>query len=203
MRAVDACRDGDGFLVVTEDGRELRCRRLIITTGVVDRLPQLEGFADHYGVSAFHCPSCDAYECRGLAIAAYGWAEQVSGFAVGLLQWASDVVVLTDGHRFDGDERHLEVLAEEPGDLRAIRLRDGEEIACQRLFFTVDHVDATDLPDRLGCERTDEGCLVVDRDGLTTVPGVYVAGDITPGMQLVQVAAGKGASPGSSAGWPG
>jgi len=210
-RAVDACREGDGFLVVTDDGGQLRCRRVIVATGVVDRFPELEGFRDHYGVSAFHCPSCDAFECRGLAIAAYGWEERVAGFAVSLLEWASDVVVLTDGRRFDGDQRHLDVLADrgirvvaepavamvgEPGDLRGIRLDNGEEVACQRLFFSVNHDDATDLPDRLGCARTDEGCLKVDRDGLTSVPGVYAAGDITPGMQLVQVAAGKGAAAG-------
>jgi pyruvate/2-oxoglutarate dehydrogenase complex dihydrolipoamide dehydrogenase (E3) component len=33
---------------------------------------------------------------------------------------------------------------------------------------------------------------VVDHEGCTTVPGVYGAGDVTPGIQLAAVAAGKG-----------
>jgi pyruvate/2-oxoglutarate dehydrogenase complex dihydrolipoamide dehydrogenase (E3) component len=33
----------------------------------------------------------------------------------------------------------------------------------------------------------------VDADGATTIPGVFAAGDVTPGLQLLQVAAGSGA----------
>ena len=40
---------------------------------------------------------------------------------------------------------------------------------------------------------TEDGCLLVDSDGQTTIEGFYAAGDITPGIQLVSVAVGKGA----------
>ena len=46
---------------------------------------------------------------------------------------------------------------------------------------------------------TDEGCVVVDDEGATTVPGLYACGDVTPGMHLVQVAAAKGAVAGIGA----
>jgi hypothetical protein len=35
----------------------------------------------------------------------------------------------------------------------------------------------------------DDGYVAVDGNGETTVPGVYAAGDLSPGMQLVRVAA--------------
>jgi pyruvate/2-oxoglutarate dehydrogenase complex dihydrolipoamide dehydrogenase (E3) component len=44
----------------------------------------------------------------------------------------------------------------------------------------------------LGCTLTPEGCVVVDADHQTSVPGVYAAGDVVPGIQLVQVAAAHG-----------
>lgn len=50
----------------------------------------------------------------------------------------------------------------------------------------------------LGCELTGEGCVAVDDHGETSVPGVYAAGDLTPGLQLVQVAAAGGAVAGVS-----
>jgi thioredoxin reductase len=64
------------------------------------------------------------------------------------------------------------------------------------VFFSIAHVPASDLADQLGCRWTDEGCVEVDAQGRTTVPGVYAAGDMTPGMQLVQVAAAGGATAG-------
>ena len=38
----------------------------------------------------------------------------------------------------------------------------------------------------------EDGYLVVDAEGATTAPGVFAGGDLTPGLQLVQVAAGSG-----------
>ena len=81
--------------------------RVVLATGVVDACPDLEGFADHYGASAFHCPACDGHEAEGRDVVAYGWDERLVGFAASLLNWAKSVTVLTSGHRFDGDDACL------------------------------------------------------------------------------------------------
>ncbi|HEX8934327.1 MAG TPA: FAD-dependent oxidoreductase, partial [Pseudonocardiaceae bacterium] len=52
------------------------------------------------------------------------------------------------------------------------------------------------LAEQLGCELTEEGCLLVNSEGQTTIEGLYAAGDITPGIQLVSVAVGKGTTAG-------
>jgi thioredoxin reductase len=210
-RVVTAAPDGDGgFQVLTETGR-FAARRLVLATGVRDQFPDVEGFFDHYGASVFHCPSCDGYEAKGRPVVAIGWSEQVVGFALELLGWASQVTVVTDGRRFQGDaehrrmlERHGVAVREETaleligarGDLRAIRLAGGETVGCELGFFSIAHHPVTGLGEQLGCQRDAQGYLVVDANGATTVPGVYAAGDVTPGLQLVQVAAGSGASAG-------
>jgi thioredoxin reductase len=207
-RAVKAAPDGKGrFEVVTETERYTG-RRLMLATGVRDQFPDVEGFFDHYGASVFHCPSCDGYEAKGRPVVAIGWSEQVVGFALELLGWASQVTVVTDGRRFEGDgghrdtlERHGVAVREETalelvgtrGDLRALRLGGGETVECQLGFFSIAHHPLTGLATQLGCERDPDGYLIVDANGATTVPGVFAAGDVTPGLQLVQVAAGSGA----------
>ena len=207
-RAVKAVADGHGgFEVVTETER-LACRRLVLATGVRDEFPQVGGFFEHYGASVFHCPSCDGYEAKGRPVAAIGWSEQVVGFALELLGWASQVTVVTHGRRFEGDEEHRRALerhgvavreeaavelAGSRGDLRAVRLEGGDGVECQLAFFSIAHHPVTGLGEQLGCERDRDGYLVVDAEGATTVPGVFAAGDVTPGLQLVQVAAGSGA----------
>ncbi|HEU0132741.1 MAG TPA: NAD(P)/FAD-dependent oxidoreductase [Mycobacteriales bacterium] len=208
-----ARRSGDGF-AVTVDGEEHEALRLVLCTGVEDEFPEVDGFFDHYGASVFHCPTCDGYEAQGRDVVVLGWNEYVAAFAVTLLDWAATVLVVTDGRRFPGDEGDRVTLASfgihvvedvaesfvgTRGDLRGVRLRTLGEVPCGLVFFTVAHRPRTTLAAQLGVETSPEGCVLVDENGETNVPGVYAAGDLTPGMQLVQVAAAKGAVAGISA----
>jgi thioredoxin reductase len=207
-RVDGAARSGDGGFVLQIDGREERARRLVLATGVVDEFPDIEGFFEHYGASIFHCPSCDGFEARDRDVVCIGWDEHVPGFALSLLDWARSVTVVTDGRRFDADEEDRSRLVAagidvvqrtcvgfegERGSLRGLRFEDGATISCDLAFFSIAHHPNTELAVQLGCELTDEGCLQVDEACRTSVDGVYGAGDLTPGIQLVQVAAAKGA----------
>ncbi|MFN2607067.1 MAG: NAD(P)/FAD-dependent oxidoreductase [Acidimicrobiales bacterium] len=208
VRATAVRQDGPGrFTVATDDGAQLTTRRLVLATGVEDELPPVQGIEEHYGASAFHCPTCDGYEARDRRVVVLGWGAQVAGLALELMDWAAEVTMVTGGRRFEGDERHRRALARHGvplveheaaelvgprGDLQAVCLADGRELACDLVFFSVAHHPRTDLAVSLGCRLTDEGCLEADAEGRTSVDGVYGAGDITPGMQLVAVAVAKG-----------
>lgn len=206
--ATGASRLEDGRFVLDTDTGPVTSRRLVLATGVRDAFPEVAGFFDHYGTSAFHCPSCDGYEARDRQVVVIGWNEEVADFALNLLHWAAAVAVVTDGRRFEGDagdrrrlgEHAVPMVEQEAvdmvgrrGDLRGVRLGDGSTLACDMAFFSIAHVPSTTLAEQLGCELDDEGYVVVDECGETAVPGVYAAGDLTPGLQLVQVAAAKGA----------
>ena len=54
----NACLHQEGFLLTLKDGTELVTRKLLIATGVRDRLPDLSGIQDFYGKSVHHCPYC-------------------------------------------------------------------------------------------------------------------------------------------------
>ena len=209
--ATGARREPDGRFVVTLDGAEYPGLRLILAMGVVDEFPEVEGFFDHYGTSVFHCATCDGYEAQGRMVVILGWGEQVVSFAVGLLAWADKLTVVTEGHPLEGDERHRALLARhgiglveddavalvgERGALRGVRLAGGDQLDADLVFFSIAHRPRLELAHQLGCEVDDDGCLIVDRDGLTSVPGCYAAGDITPGFQLAPIAVGKGAAAG-------
>lgn len=204
----------DAFAVATDDGGEILAHRLVLATGVEDDLPQLAHFAEHYGVSAFHCPACDGYEARDRDVVALGWDARLAGFAGTLLTWARSVTIVTDGRRFTGDDGHRQACARhgvaiveecaselvgEPGALTGVRLATGDVVPAQLLFFSFGHRPRTELATALGCDIDDEGYVVVDRDGATTVPGVFAAGDVTAGFQIVQRAAGSGAAAGTAA----
>ena len=60
------------FSVVCADGFTLTARKILLTTGLTDELPQLEGIERLYGRSVLHCPYCDGFEHRDQPIAVYG-----------------------------------------------------------------------------------------------------------------------------------
>src|SRR4051812_47915094 len=211
---IEASREGDAFRLGCADGTSLTALRVVLATGVTDACPELEGFDAHYGASAFHCPACDGYDARGRDVVAYGWDERLVGFATSLLDWARSVTVLTDGRGFAGDEACLEVLSHHDvevvetcatrmlgrrGALEGVELADGRVVPAEVLFFSVDHAPRTALARDLGCGIDDEGYVEIDAEGRTTADGVYAAGDVVPGLQLVQVAAAQGTTAGVAA----
>jgi len=204
-------RRADGLFEVGED---LVCHRLVLACGVKDAFPEVDGFAEHYGASVFHCPACDGYEGRDRDVVALGWDERLVGFSDTLLNWARSTTIVTNGRRFEGDETARATLAEHGtvlleldavrlvgsrGDLKGLELSDGRVLPTSLVFFSVDHEPSTALARALGCELDDEGYVVVDREGQTSCQGVYAAGDLTPGLQLVQTATASGAVAGVGA----
>ncbi|HWD77283.1 MAG TPA: NAD(P)/FAD-dependent oxidoreductase, partial [Kribbella sp.] len=63
-----ARRDDDGFEVELADGRSYRGRRLLVTTGLTDVLPDVPGLAERWGRDVVHCPYCHGWEVKDQAI---------------------------------------------------------------------------------------------------------------------------------------
>jgi thioredoxin reductase len=197
--------EGGGFAVETE--REtVPVKRVIIATGVRDAFPEIDNFFDFYGTSVFNCPACDGYEASGKHVVLFGWEPHVIAFATHLLEWARSVTVVTDGPPFEAGcpiddrivvyEEDAVALTGAEGQLRTVRLADGREIDADLAFFSIATTPINEFARQLACEINEEGCVIVDENGRTSVDGVYAAGDIVPGPHLVQMAAASGAAAG-------
>ena len=203
-RVQSLVRREDGLFEVDDD---LLAHRLVLACGVKDVLPDVGDFDVHYGASVFHCPSCDGYEARDKHVVALGWDPHLVGFAETLKNWATSVTVVTNGISFQGDagcrseldthdielvEKNAVRFLGERGDLTGLELEGGEVLKTSMVLFSLAHEPNVALGTSLGCELDEEGYLAVNSKGLTSVPGVYAAGDVTPGLQLVSVAAASG-----------
>lgn len=207
QRAVGARRRGELFVVETKD-QTWMSHRLLLATGVIDAVPGIPGFDQIYGIHAFHCSCCDGYESAGQDVLAIGWGEHAAGFAVDLLEWGARVVLITNGQEFERDraceamliDNEVEVIEEkiirfdlDGGALLGATLESGRSLRATRAFFSIKHKPQTDLAVQLGCDVDDQGYIMVGEHGETSIPGVFAAGDVTPGEQLVQRAAAEGA----------
>lgn len=193
------------FVVRCTDGSAFTARRLLLATGVADRLPEITGLAALYGRTVHHCPICDAFEHAGRPLAQYGRGRAGVDAALILRAWSDDVVLLTDGKPLGRRERarcdrHGVRIREEPvtrlvgrdGKLVRITFASGPALRRAALFFATSQEQRSDLPRQLGCTFTPEGAVATSEHEITDVPGVYVAGDASHREQKVVVAAAEG-----------
>ena len=195
-----------GFTAVLDDGQEVAARTVLFATGVVDELPQVPGIQELFGRSVHVCPYCDGWEHRDEPIAVFGRGSKGAALALLLRQWTHDLVLCSHGPAgLAADEQQLldrrginvretpiASLHGDDGCLRAIRFEDGEELPRQALFFTTGQHPRSTFLESLGCTYEEKG-VACDEDGATSVPGVYVAGDVSRDVQLVIIAAAEGA----------
>ncbi|WP_224243289.1 NAD(P)/FAD-dependent oxidoreductase [Hyalangium gracile] len=207
VRVAEARCTDRGFEVVLEEGPRLRCRRLLLATGVVDELPKVEGIEPLYGRSVFHCPYCDGWEMREQPLAAYGRGHDGVELALGLKTWTNDIILFTDGGRSLSREeqellrhegvrwRHERILRVEGSDgrLERVVLASGESIPRRALFFHTQPRQRSPLASNLGCAFTRRGAVKTRKLEDTGIPGLYVAGDASRDVQFVIVAAAEGA----------
>ncbi len=205
-KIVDARRTSGGFVVECMGGLRFITRKLLLATGVVDELPQVEGLRELYGRSVHHCPYCDGWEWRDHPLAVYGRGENGSALAIGLTVWSDDVVLCTDGPS-ELSEREEEALArsgievrEEPivrlegsdGRLERVVFASGPPLSRSALFFGSGQHQRSPLAEKLGAEFNDKGAVDTGVCESTNVPGLYVAGDSSKEAQFVIVAAAEG-----------
>ncbi len=206
VTAVGAAEQG-GFWVELESGERLTARKLLLATGVVDEVPQIEGIERFYGSTVFHCPYCDGYEVRGQAIAIYGQGYDAAAFALEMTVWSRDLVLLTDGpgalteeerdrlqrYGIPVREEHILRLEGMGGQLERIVFDTGEPLRRQAMFFSMRQRQRSPFPAQLGCQFTQEGGVETNEHEATCVPGVYVAGDASKREQYAVVSAAEGA----------
>jgi thioredoxin reductase len=206
-RVTDIMPLGDHFEFVCADGATGNASKVLLATGLVDELPELAGIEPLYGVSVHHCLYCDGFEYAGKPVAAFGKGDKGVELAIMMKHWMADVVACSDGTEVSAQatrrlKKHDTPLRAEPirslegmnGKLAKIVFQSGPDLPRTGLFFSTGCHQASDLSKRLGCTRGAKGGVVTDpASEETSVPGVYVAGDVSRDVLLVAIAIAEGA----------
>lgn len=198
------------FALELEDGGEVRARRLLLAMGLVDELPDVEGIEEFWGSAVFHCPYCSGCEITHETVAVLAAGPEAVAEAHLLLQWADEVVLLTndtitpDERELRGlrardirceDGRVVRVTGSPPDGLTGVVFEDGRELACQALLIAPTTHPRRALLDDLGVTVFDEpgdDCVLVPTDvgRASDVEGVWVAGNLRDGnVQVIEAAA--------------
>ena len=195
-----------GFGVVAAWDRIFGTRALILATGVRDTMPDVPAFADFYGTSIHTCPYCDGWEHRGKSIGVLGHDRAAVDLALELLLWSQDVTLYTNAEEAPRPAPAARLgangvkivsgkitrLAGKDGQLERISSSD-DTFLCDGLFFSPIQRHQSQLAGSLGCRVDPEnGAVVSGLTGKSPIDGLFVAGNLTDGVQLALIAAAEG-----------
>jgi len=201
-----------GFEVTPKDGAPLTAARLALAFGISDVLPDLPGLADRWGKSVLHCPYCHGFEYAEGRLGVLRSTPMSAHQALLIAEWGPTTLYLNGGEAPDDDVQaklarrgvaiepaRIVALRGENRGLSSLLLQDGREAPIDALYVAPRSRLNSPIAAQLGC-ALDDGpfgpVIRTDANKLTTVPGVYAAGDIARAPHNASWAAADGVTAG-------
>jgi len=199
---VDSVRLDDSKKVLNAGGKTIEAKALIIATGAAPRLLGIPGEKEMYGgMGVTTCATCDGAFYRDMDVVVVGGGDSACEEALFLTRFCSSVTILHRRDKFRASQIMAQRAVDHPkinvqwntkpekinpgedGKVKSIsilNLENGKrsEIECKGVFIAIGHVPNTEfLNDAL--PRDENGYLIPKTNSsvLTSIPGVYVAGD--------------------------
>jgi thioredoxin reductase len=213
---VGAHADGaDGFIASLEGDRQVSAGKLLLAFGVQDGFPDgIAGVRERWGISVLHCPYCHGYEFSGRRLGVLIESPHPPDHAMLIAEWGPATLFLNGNHTVDDEARaklQARGVAIEPAcivalegpaqELSAVRMDDGRRVPLDALFLAPRTRPGSPLAEQLGC-AFDDGpfgpVIRTDAMKMTTVPGVFAAGDAAMLMHNATLASADGVMAGVS-----
>ncbi|TCK24241.1 NAD(P)/FAD-dependent oxidoreductase [Pseudonocardia endophytica] len=209
---VTGARTGSGVVVVTSgDGTEYRARRLLVTTGLTDEIPPVDGLTERWGSDVFGCPFCHAWEHRDTRIGVLSTGPHDLMKVHIARRWSDDVTLFLHTGPEPDDEQwagyatagvtvvdgEVAGTVVSDGRLTGLRLGSGTVVPVDALTISPRAVARAGFLAGLGLEPVEHpsglgAAVPAGPDGSTSVPGIYAAGNVVDPMATVPAAVAAG-----------
>lgn len=198
----------DGDFIVTGENSQYKAKAVIIATGSARKAPPLPGLSEFEGRGVSYCAVCDGFFHRGKNVAVLGSGTYALHEAMELSPIAEGVTILTDGQvpefSLPDSATNIRVdtgkIKELTGEelLSSVVFEDDKALDVSGVFVAIGTAGSSDLARKLGAV-TEGTKIAVNGEMATNIPGLYAAGDCTPGMLQVAKAVYQGAEAATSA----
>jgi len=183
----------DTFTVKTNKN-EYESKAVLLATGANRTSLRVKGFNDFVGKGISFCAVCDGFLYRNKKIGLVGSGEFMLEELEVLQNFSPDITVFTNDMPLEGEieeaklvsEKIIEIKGEET--LKSIVTSKGS-YDIDVLFVAMGTPSAADFAVRMGA-FTDKNDIVVDKQLMTNIPGLFAAGDCIGGgwLQIVKAA---------------
>lgn len=205
------------FEVDLADGRTVRARRLLVTTGLVDKLPDVDGLRERWGRDVLHCPYCHGWEVRNKVIGILGSVPMALHQTLLFRQWSPNITLFLNDIVEPTEEQWEQLAARSitvvDGKVRSLEVTDDVLTGVVLASGTVIPVEAVVTGPRMEARSAVLESLGVPsvehpmgvgrhvevnpQGGATSVPGVYAAGNVTDLTGQVMASAASGVMAGA------
>ncbi|AXG07437.1 NAD(P)/FAD-dependent oxidoreductase [Haloplanus rubicundus] len=203
-------RDDERFHLAVDDGDDVDVRRVVLATGFSDVKPDPP--LPPTGRGLHYCLHCDAYMFVDESVYVMGHGDSAAYVAMIMLNFTDEVDLLTrgddptwsdetermlDAHPIDVIDEQITGMNRGPdGWLESFEFEDGSVREYRGGFPMYGSEYNNALAADLGCDLNDDGTVVADDHGRTSVDGVHAVGDLVQGHNQIPVAMGQGAKAG-------
>lgn len=202
---VDAIEHRDDGFVLSAGEKWWRARCVILATGLADKMPDVPWVEAAVACGALRlCSICDAYEASDTRIGVYGPSNDIGAHGLFLRAYSGQVCLLPTDDGKDGNgmrdaiDAGVRVLApggrlDFDGEHCSYRCPDGETVVFDSIYpFMGSHTSAA-IAAAAGAKLSEGGEIIVDRDQMTGVRGLFAIGDVVSGLNQISVAVGQAA----------
>jgi thioredoxin reductase len=196
-----------GFQALLADGQRVKARKVLVATGLHDELPAIPGLAERWAKDVLHCPYCHGWEVRDQQLGVLWNGPDSVRYAQVVRQWTHDLVLfaptasLTRADRTQLVARAIGIVEGElsrvvvqDDRVTAIEMADGRVVPRHAVFVPPRFVPNHALLTGVGCDLDEQGWVVTGANGTTSVPGLWVAGNVANARAQVITAAGEGSA---------
>ncbi|CCV64390.1 Thioredoxin-disulfide reductase [Alteracholeplasma palmae J233] len=207
-KAIDIIKDNNTFFVTTNEKKVYESKKVIIASGVKDKLPEYQSFKEYYGKSIFPCPFCDGWEHKDHQLALFLEDEHSYHYVKMISQWNNDLIVFTNGKKVLSEieinilfENGIKVVNEKikalhgnNGLLESIELENKKVYQRNAAFIKTSVEMNLEFADKLNLEK-EKNIIKTTVEGKTSCFGVYLAGDVKlSGSYQIATAVAQGLS---------
>lgn len=196
-----------GFVAELTEAGPVHARRVLVTSGLHDGLPDIPGLRERWARDVLHCPYCHGYEVRDQRLGVLWNGPGTVEYAQIVRQWSDQVVLFAPTEALSPSQRTA-LTARAIGivegtviglgivddKLSAVALDNGRHVRRDALFVPPTFAPNSRLLIDLGCEADDAGWVTTGANGSTSVRGVWAAGNVVNPRAQVITAAGEGSA---------
>ena len=186
----------EGFLVKTLE-EDYLTDSFLFASGTHRNTARIKNLRRYEGKGVSYCAVCDAFFFKNKVVAILGNGEYASNEVDEVIDIAKKVYVLTNGKDVEASFDSRVTIIEKPvlelkgeGKLEQV-IFDDEVLEVDGLFVALGSASSTDLAQKIGLELQRDR-IVVNKNMETNIPGIFAAGDCTPGYQQIAKALGDG-----------
>ncbi|MBA2613056.1 MAG: NAD(P)/FAD-dependent oxidoreductase [Bacteroidetes bacterium] len=204
--AISGTKIEKGFKITTEKGDVFSAEKLIFATGVKDIMPNINGFADCWGISIIHCPYCHGYEYKNEKTGILANGDMAFEMGKLINNWTKDLTVFTNGtstltmeqsekltkHTIKINETEIDNFNHINGHIESIVFKNGEVELIKALYARPAFEQHCNIPQQLDCEITEQNYVKVDAFQKTSTHGIFACEDSTTMLRSVSYAIAMG-----------